>query len=56
MCAGRRIAETELYLLATRLIQKYKIEYPDDEIIEPIVRVLAVPDRPLRVKFIDRVP
>ncbi|KAK3726931.1 hypothetical protein QZH41_004224 [Actinostola sp. cb2023] len=54
MCVGRRVAELELYLLATRLIQKYKIKYPDNEIVEPFMRGITIPDRPLRVKFTER--
>lgn len=54
MCAGRRIAELEMYLLAVRLIQKYKLEYPSNEVVEPFMRVVTIPDRPVRVKFIDR--
>lgn len=54
MCAGRRIAELELYLLTTRLLQKYKITYPDGEEVEPFMRGVTIPDRPLRVKFIER--
>lgn len=55
MCAGRRIAEMELYLLATRLVQKYKLVYPENEYVEPYMRGVIIPDRPLRVKFLDRV-
>jgi cytochrome P450 len=54
MCAGRRIAELELYLLTTRLLQKYEIKYPENEEVEPFVRGITIPDRPLRVKFIKR--
>jgi len=54
MCAGRRIAELELYLLATRLVQKYKLAYPENEYVEPYMRGVTIPDRPVRVKFLER--
>lgn len=54
MCVGRRIAELEFQLLTTRLLQKYEITYPDGEEVEPFIRGVTIPDRPLRVKFIER--
>lgn len=54
MCAGRRIAEMELYLLATRLVSKYHLQYPENEFVEPYMRGVIIPDRPLRVKFVNR--
>ncbi|XP_068709768.1 25-hydroxyvitamin D-1 alpha hydroxylase, mitochondrial-like [Montipora foliosa] len=54
MCLGRRIAELELYLLLARIVQRFEIRYPPDEIVEPFVRGVIIPDRPLRVQLIDR--
>ena len=55
MCLGRRIAELELHLLLTRIVQQFEIRYPPDaEAVEPFNRGVTIPDRPLRVKFLDR--
>ncbi|XP_078380880.1 cytochrome P450 10-like isoform X2 [Oculina patagonica] len=53
MCIGRRVAEAEIYLLATKLVQRFRLEY-DDSTVGMEFRVVAVPDRTLKIKFIDR--
>jgi len=53
MCIGRRIAEAEIYLLATKLVQRFRLEYHGEPVgVE--TRLFAVPDRPLRIQFLDR--
>lgn len=54
MCIGRRIAELEMYVLLTRLVQEFHIKYPIGEEVEPFMRGVTVPDRAMRVKFEDR--
>ena len=55
MCLGRRIAEMELHLLLARIVQEFEIRYaPVHEIVEPFVRGVTIPDRPVRVQFVDR--
>ena len=55
MCIGRRIAELELHLLLARIVQQFEIHYPPGaELVEPFVRGILIPDRPVRVKFMDR--
>ena len=55
MCLGRRIAELELHLLLARIVQQFDISYPPGvEEVEPFVRGVTIPDRPVRVKFVDR--
>ena len=55
MCIGRRIAELELHLLLARIVQQFEISYPPDaDDVEPFFRGLMIPDRPVRVKFVDR--
>ena len=54
MCLGRRIAELELHLLLTRIVQQFEIGYPPGDTVEPFHRGVIIPDRPLRVKFVDR--
>ncbi|KAL9965313.1 hypothetical protein ACROYT_G029094 [Oculina patagonica] len=53
MCLGRRIAEAEIYLLTTKLVQRFRLEYHESP-VETKFRLLAVPDRPLKITFIDR--
>lgn len=53
MCIGRRIAEAEIYLLATKLVQRFVLEY-HGEPVNMKFRLLCVPDKPLKIKFIDR--
>ena len=54
MCIGRRLALLEMQLLLSRLIHRFKLEYPDGECVERVMRGPTVPDRPLRIKFLDR--
>ena len=55
MCVGRRVAELELHLLLARIMQQFVIRYPPDaDDVEPSIRGVIIPDRPMRVKFVDR--
>ena len=55
MCLGRRIAELELHLLLARIVQQFEISYPPDaENVEFFSRGVTVPERAVRVKFVDR--
>lgn len=54
MCVGRRIAELEMHLLLTRIVQEYQVLYPHSEDVEPENRGTVCPDRDVRVKFIKR--
>lgn len=54
MCLGRRIAELELHLLLARIVQEFEIRYPPGEIVKPTSRGITIPDKALRVKFLDR--
>ena len=51
MCIGRRFAELEIQLGITKLLQNFRVESDDD--IEPIAKMINVPDKPLRFKFTD---
>ncbi|XP_067128618.1 cytochrome P450 CYP12A2, partial [Centruroides vittatus] len=53
MCIGRRIAEQEMLLLITKIIQNFHIEYNYED-IDCYFRMVNVPDKPLRFRFIDR--
>jgi len=54
MCAGRRFAEQDLYVVLARLVGRYKLEYPVGEEMGQTYNTLLFPDRPVRVKFLDR--
>ncbi|XP_067023575.1 cytochrome P450 27C1-like [Acropora muricata] len=53
MCLGRRIAELEIYLFLCKLLQRFRIEYVGEE-LEPIQKLLSVPEKPVKVKLVDR--
>ena len=54
MCVGRRLAETELYLLC-RIVQEFRVQSAGVKDVEPAMRGnINKPERAFRVKFIDR--
>ncbi|XP_061192063.1 cytochrome P450 10-like [Saccostrea echinata] len=53
MCIGRRLAEQEMHILMTKIIQNFRLEY-NHEPVGAIVRTVMTPDRPLRISFIPR--
>jgi len=54
MCAGRRFAEQDLYVVLARIIHRFKLEYPKGEGMEQTYHTLLFPDRPVRVQFVER--
>ncbi|XP_059062923.1 probable cytochrome P450 301a1, mitochondrial isoform X2 [Achroia grisella] len=52
-CIGQNIAETMLSMLTIRLIQKYKLEYHYGD-IKPTRCFIARPNKPLKIRFVDR--
>ena len=54
MCLGRRLAELEIYLVLTRMVQEFSIDYPENDFLEPALIGAVKPDRPVRVRFQDR--
>lgn len=53
MCIGSRVAELEMYLLVAKVIQRFRLEY-HHEPLEMIQKLSAVPEKPVRIKFVDR--
>jgi len=53
MCLGRRVAELEIYLFICKLLQRFRIEY-HGEPLELDQKLVAVPDKPVKIKFFDR--
>lgn len=54
MCLGRRLAELELHVLLFHIVLNFDLQYPENETVEPVARGTIIPERPVRVKFIDQ--
>ncbi|XP_069472954.1 sterol 26-hydroxylase, mitochondrial-like isoform X2 [Ambystoma mexicanum] len=54
-CLGRRIAELEMHLALTRIIQKFKV-LPDPKLdeVKILARFVLVSDKPINLQFITR--
>ncbi|XP_035214006.1 probable cytochrome P450 12a4, mitochondrial [Stegodyphus dumicola] len=52
-CIGRRLAELETISLMTEIIRNFKLEYHHEE-IDMLTRMINVPDKPLRINFIEK--
>nr|ASX93991.1 cytochrome P450 CYP339A1 [Zygaena filipendulae] len=53
-CLGQNIAETMMSLLTIKLLQKYKLEYYYGD-LQPTRSFIARPNKPLKIRFVDRV-
>ncbi|XP_035825683.1 cytochrome P450 10, partial [Aplysia californica] len=53
MCIGRRVAEQEMHITLSKIVQKFKLSYEHDD-VEPVLNTMMTPDRPLRVKLTPR--
>ncbi|XP_046569140.1 probable cytochrome P450 CYP44 [Haliotis rubra] len=53
MCAGRRFAEQDLYVLLTKVLQRFQVKWHHKEMGQRY-QVLMVPDCPARFSFADR--
>lgn len=53
MCIGRRIAEQEIFIALTKILQNFRMEYHEED-VEPVLNTVMTPDRPLRIKFLPR--
>ncbi|XP_052687194.1 cytochrome P450 10-like isoform X1 [Crassostrea angulata] len=53
MCIGRRLAEQEIHILMTKIIQKFRLEY-HHEPVEAILKTVMTPEQPLLISFIPR--
>lgn len=52
-CLGRRFALLELHCLMIKVLQNYRLEY-HGEPVDIITEFLNIPDREVKVKFLDR--
>jgi len=53
MCVGKRFAELEVYILLSKIIQKFRVSWPHKD-LGKVTRTLTIPDAPLRYVFQDR--
>ncbi|XP_078687965.1 cytochrome P450 27C1-like [Branchiostoma floridae x Branchiostoma belcheri] len=54
-CAGRRLAEMEMYLVLARLVQTFEVrQLTPGEVVRPVTRALLVPGDPVHLEFMDR--
>jgi len=53
MCAGRRVAELEMYVFICKLLQRFRLEY-HHEPLELYQKLITVPDKTVKIKFVDR--
>ncbi|KAM4836492.1 sterol 26-hydroxylase, mitochondrial isoform 2-T2 [Thomomys bottae] len=54
-CLGRRIAELEMHLLLSRLIQRYKVILPPETgEVKSVARIVLVPNKKVGLRFLQR--
>ena len=53
MCIGRRFAELECYILAIKILQRFKLEYHHEH-VAVATEFVNKPDRKIRLRFIER--
>ncbi|CAH2305240.1 sterol 26-hydroxylase, mitochondrial-like [Pelobates cultripes] len=56
-CVGRRIAELEMHLALSRIMQKYEVK-PDPQggNIRAMARLVLAPNKPINLQFLKRMP
>ena len=52
-CIGQRFARLELYIMMTKVVQRFKMEYNGDP-VGSMTRLVSIPDRPVNIKFTAR--
>ncbi|EDO44461.1 predicted protein [Nematostella vectensis] len=53
-CLGKQVAEMEIFVFVCKLMQKFKLEYNNDEQISGVLKLIMAPDRPVNITFIER--
>ncbi|XP_050733401.1 probable cytochrome P450 301a1, mitochondrial isoform X2 [Eriocheir sinensis] len=53
MCIGRRLAEQEMYIFLTRVMQRFTLDYKYED-IDIITSLVCIPSQPLRFNLIER--
>ena len=54
MCIGRRFATLEVYLLAIKVLQRYRLEHHHPKTMSVINEFVNKPSEPLKIKFVKR--
>ncbi|CAH1793199.1 unnamed protein product [Owenia fusiformis] len=54
MCVGRRVAELEMYLIITRVLQRFRIKPFTDIPIDDKMAIVLSPEKPIQLRFLDR--
>ena len=52
-CIGQRFARLELYIMMTKVVQRFKLEY-SGEPVGSMTNLVSIPDRPVNIKFTSR--
>lgn len=50
MCIGRRIAEQQISIVLTKILQHFRLESSQDD-VEPELKLIMTPSRPVRIQF-----
>lgn len=50
-CVGRRFAETEMYILTSRIVREYKIIDMNGHLVEPSTNLLMMPKDPIKIRL-----
>ena len=53
-CIGQRFAKLELFMLMTKLVQTYRLEYAGTEPVGGATKFITVPDKPVIINFSRR--
>lgn len=53
-CIGRRIAESEIYVIIVRLLQKFRLAWLGSGELDCRTSLINLPDRPVDIKFTQR--
>ena len=52
-CIGQRFAKLELYMMIAKIVQRYRMEYSGEK-VGTITEFISVPDKPIKIKFVER--
>ncbi|XP_069672926.1 cytochrome P450 315a1, mitochondrial [Periplaneta americana] len=53
-CIGRKISEIQITLLIAKVVKQFKLELVDKKAIDMVLRLVAVPSRPIRLWLTER--
>ncbi|BFZ16979.1 hypothetical protein BsWGS_20018 [Bradybaena similaris] len=53
MCLGRRLAEQEMHIVLSKIVNKFKLTYNHED-VQPVLNTMMTPDRPVKIQFTPR--